>query len=80
MRINGLHERSRCALASMARKGTAAAAAEPLEVAATVSAVHPSATSNTVVVDVLLPEAVAARVAARAAAGEVALVLDARER
>ena len=28
MRINGLHERSRCALASMARKGTAGAAVE----------------------------------------------------
>ena len=75
-----LQSGDRVRVIGVARKGTAAAAAEPLEVAATVSAVHPSATSNTVVVDVLLPEAVAARVAARAAAGEVALVLDARER
>jgi hypothetical protein len=51
-----------------------------LEVSAEVSSVNPSSTSNTVVVDVIVSSSEAARVAARAAAGEVAIVLDSRER
>lgn len=61
--------------------GTRSADETPaLEVAAEVSSVHPSSTSNTVVVDVIVAQDQAAAVAARAAAGEVAIVLDSRER
>ncbi len=52
----------------------------PGEVAAVVAAVHPSPTSTTVVVDVVVARELAAQVAVRAAAGQVVLVLDSRER
>jgi flagella basal body P-ring formation protein FlgA len=54
--------------------------ATPVTIPATVVGVHPAKTADQTVVDVLVPTEVAADVAARAATGKVALVLDSRER
>jgi hypothetical protein len=56
------------------------AAGEPHVIAATVVAVHPAGEQSHTVVDVSVPAPQAAVLAARAATGKVALVLDARER
>ena len=73
-------DRVRVVAAPSKRAGQDNAGEAMLEVAAEVSAVHRTQTSNTVVVDVVVPQAQAAKVAAAAAAGEVAVVLDSRER
>ena len=52
----------------------------PVTVSATVVGVHPSETGNQTIVDVVVPAEAAADLAARAATGKVALVLDSRER
>lgn len=52
----------------------------PVTVKATVVGVHPMATSDLTVVDVLVPASSAAELAARVATGKVAVVLDSRER
>ncbi len=57
-----------------------AAAGEPVAITATVVEVRTSGDSGQTVVDVSVPAADAARLAARAATGKVALVLDSRER
>lgn len=75
-----LQSGDRVRVIGISRQGTGGKDSQALEVAAEVSSVHPSPTSNTVVVDVIVAESDAARVAARAAAGEVAIVLDSRER
>lgn len=75
-----LQSGDRVRVIGVSRQGTGGKETESLEVAAQVSSVHPSPTSNTVVVDVIVAEGDAARVAGRAAAGEVAIVLDSRER
>jgi len=56
------------------------AAGEPVALTATVVEVRTSGDSGKTVVDVSVPEADAAQLAARAATGKVALVLDSRER
>lgn len=56
------------------------AAGEPVAITATVVEVRTSGDSGQTVVDVSVPAADAARLAARAATGKVALVLDSRER
>jgi hypothetical protein len=53
---------------------------EPVTIEATVVGVNPVEETGETVVDVAVPEAEAAELAARAATGRVALVLDARER
>lgn len=52
----------------------------PVTIAATVVGVHPSETSEQTIVDVVVPAEAVADLAARAATGKVALVLDSRER
>ena len=52
----------------------------PVTISATVVGVHPSETGDQTVVDVVVPAEAAADLAARAATGKVALVLDSRER
>lgn len=52
----------------------------PVTITAQVVGVHTTATADTTIVDVLVPSAAAAELAARAATGKVALVLDSRER
>ena len=52
----------------------------PVAIPATVVAVHPSATGDQTIVDVSVPSADAADLAARAATGKVALVLDSSEK
>ena len=52
----------------------------PVTVSATVVGVHPSETGDQTIVDVVVPAEAAADLAARAATGKVALVLDSRER
>lgn len=56
------------------------AGGEPVAITATVVKVRTSGDSGQTVVDVSVPEADAAKLAARAATGKVALVLDSRER
>lgn len=56
------------------------AAGEPVAITATVVEVRTSGDSGQTVVDVSVPETQAAQLAARAATGKVALVLDSRER
>lgn len=51
-----------------------------MTVSATVVGVHPSETGDQTIVDVVVPAEAAADLAARAATGKVALVLDSRER
>ena len=75
-----LRSGDRVRVIGVSRQGSPPQGTERLEVAAEVSSVHPSPTSNTVVVDVIVAQEDAARVASRAAAGEVAIVLDSRER
>lgn len=53
---------------------------EPAAIAATVVGVHPDPQTGQTVVSVQVPYAAAAQLAARAATGKVALVLDPRER
>ena len=60
-------------------QGDPAATAEPQVITATVVTVHPGTDEHTVV-DVSVPAPQAAQLAARAATGKVALVLDSRER
>lgn len=60
-------------------QGDPAATAEPQIITATVVTVHPGTDEHTVV-DVSVPAPQAAQLAARAATGKVALVLDSRER
>lgn len=55
-------------------------AGTPVTVSATVVGVHPSEAGDQTIVDVLVPSEAAADLAARAATGKVALVLDSRER
>lgn len=52
----------------------------PVTVSATVVGVHPSETGDQTIVDVVVPAEAAADLAARAATGKVALVLDSRAR
>lgn len=52
----------------------------PVTIAATVVGVHPAEAGDQTIVDVLVPAEAAADLAARAATGKVALVLDSRER
>jgi len=52
----------------------------PVTIAATVVGVHPAEAGDQTIVDVLVPAETAADLAARAATGKVALVLDSRER
>ena len=52
----------------------------PVTISATVVGVHPSETGDQTIVDVVVPAEAAADLAARAATGKVALVLDSRER
>jgi len=54
--------------------------ATEVTIEAEVQSVTPAADDQTIVVDLLVPESRAAEVAARAATGRVALVLDSRER
>jgi hypothetical protein len=54
--------------------------ASQVTIEAEVQSVTPAADGQTIVVDLLVPESRAAEVAARAATGRVALVLDSRER
>ena len=54
--------------------------AAPVTISASVVGVHPSETTDQTIVDVLVPSGVAADLAARAASGRVAVVLDSRER
>jgi SAF domain len=56
------------------------AAGDPVTIAATVVGLHPDAENGLTVVSVEVPEGDAAQLAARAATGKVALVLDSRER
>jgi len=55
-------------------------AGTPVTIAATVVGVHPPESRDQTIVDVLVPADAAADLAARAATGKVALVLDSRER
>ncbi len=55
-------------------------AGTPVTIPATVVGVHPSEAGDQTIVDVLVPSEAAADLAARAATGKVALVLDSRER
>ncbi len=55
-------------------------AAAPVTISATVVGVHPSGAGDQTIVDVVVPAESAADLAARAATGKVALVLDSRER
>ncbi len=52
----------------------------PVTISATVVGVHPSGAGDQTIVDVVVPAESAADLAARAATGKVALVLDSRER
>lgn len=55
-------------------------AGTPVTISATVVGVHPAASGDQTIVDVLVPADAAADLAARAATGRVALVLDSREK
>lgn len=55
-------------------------AGTPVTIPATVVGVHPAEAGDQTIVDVLVPADAAADLAARAATGKVALVLDSRER
>ncbi len=55
-------------------------AGTPVTIPATVVGVHPAEAGDQTIVDVLVPAEAAADLAARAATGKVALVLDSRER
>jgi hypothetical protein len=61
-------------------KGESAPVGAPPVSEATVAGVHAAAETGQMIVDVLVPHADAAVLAARAATGNVALVLDSRDR
>lgn len=76
----GLQYGDRVRLVATPAEGEAAPAGAPLATNATVVGAHASEETGDTVVDLLVPEADAAVLAGRIATGNIALVLDSRER